>query len=126
MLALVGYSSVLPKIDDARLFTIVVLSSSLQTNNPQNQYVFPCTALRASTLMDMCLRRSVAGCNSISKHSGALWTRTLYIGSNISYFYVVNFETFLVYIYKLQLVKFANVMTLFRVRTGGGVLVRSK
>ena len=122
-LTLVGYSSVLPKIPNARRLTEVILSCLQQTDNPQNYSVFPCTAIRALTLTDMCLGKLVTRCESFNKCSGALWTITLHQGSNIAYFSVVNFETFLVYIYKLQPVQFAKMMTLFRVRTGGGVLV---
>ena len=58
-LTLVGYSSVLPKIAEARRFTAVVISRSLQTNNPHYHFVFPRTALRASTLTDPCQGISV-------------------------------------------------------------------
>ena len=64
----------------------------------------------------------MTGCESINKRSGAHWTRTLHQGSNIAYFSVVNFETFLVYIYTLQPVQFVKMMTLLRVRIEGGVL----
>ena len=77
-------------------------------------------------MTNMCLRRLVTGCKSINKCSGAHWTITLCQGSNIAYFSVVNFKTFLVCIYKLKPVQFAKIMTMFRVRIGGGVLVHSQ
>ena len=107
-------SSVLSKTDEARCFTTVVLHCSLQTNNPNNHSVFTCTALWASTPTNMCIERSVTRCGSINKFSGSRWTRTLHQGSNIAYFSVVNFENFLVYIYKEQPIKFAKMMTLYR------------
>ena len=117
---------VLPNISEARQFMKVVLSSSLQTNSQHNHSIFPCNFLRASTLTNMCLGRLVTGCESINKWSVACWTRTLHQGSNIAYFSVVNFKTFLVYIYKVQPVQFAKMMTLFRFRTGWGVILRSQ
>ena len=74
----------------------------------------------------MCFGRSVTICKSINKCSGSHWTITLHHVSNIAYLSVVNYEKFLVYIYKLQPVKFAKMTSLFRVRTGWGVLVRSQ
>ena len=101
-LTLVGSISVLPKIAEARRFTTVVLSCSLQKNNPKIHSVFPYTVLQVSTLKNMCLRRLMTRCKSINKRSCVSWTRILHQSSNIAYFSVVNFETFVVYIYKLQ------------------------
>ena len=59
--SLIGYSSELREIAEARQFTTVVRSLSLQINNPHFRPLFPYTSLRTSTLIALFLKSSVTG-----------------------------------------------------------------
>ena len=50
------------------------------------------------------------------EHKGSKQNQTLHKGSNVACYAVVNFKTFLVYIYKLQTDQFSKMITWFIVR----------
>ena len=88
---------------------------SQQSDLPSNCYRVQCLhhvplCQRACVYKGWCLDNY-----HINKHSVVLQTLTLHKGSNKARFYAIKLETFLVYIYRLQLYKFIKTINMFRV-----------
>ena len=113
LITLIGYSSELLGIAEARRFTTVVIYRRLQTNNPHYHPLFSCTALRASTLTVPWLGRSVTNqrvktATEVS-HAGL---EPLYLGTNRACFSLIIIQTFSSIYTQVQTDQFSKIITI--------------
>ena len=115
----------MPEIYEAIQFTTVVLSCSLQKNNPH--YHFGIHALHCGPQhWHSCVSEGRWTDNKwINKCSGKCWTSTLHQASNIAWFSIVKLETFSSIYTQLQTEQFAKKITMSKVRTFDGVIFES-
>ena len=116
-LTLIFHSSELPEISEARQFTTVALSRSLQTHNPHYHYGVHTLHCGPQHWWSRVSGVRLPGNKWIKNYSGTRWNRNFRQGSNVTCFSVVKFKTFSSINTQLQTDQFAEIVSMSTVQT---------